>query len=105
MNPRIEALLAHLAGKPEDRFAMYSLALEHKKAGEIETAKAAFEALLRVHPDSGAGHYQHGMLFAEAGEEDAARAAWERGLTALADLRTPDARRSRSEIQAALDGL
>jgi len=105
VNERIDALLAHLAKNPGDRFAMYSVALEYKKAGALDDAKVAFDELLREHPDSGAGHYQHGLLFAEAGDEDAARAAWEAGLAALAGLRTPDARRSRSEIQAALDEL
>ncbi|MEO0602139.1 MAG: tetratricopeptide repeat protein [Myxococcota bacterium] len=105
MSGRIDRLRTYLEGKPEDRFAMYSLALEYKKAGEHELAKAAFEALLKVHPDSGAGHYQHGLLFAEAGDEEAARAAWKAGLEQLRGLRTPDARRSTSEIQGALDEL
>lgn len=84
---------------------MYSLALEYKKLGEIDLAKAAFEELLQAHPQSGAGHYQHGLLWAEAGNVTAARAAWSTGLERLLGLRTPDARRSTSEIQAALDDL
>ena len=105
MNPRIRQLEAHLDNHPEDRFAMYSVALELKKAGEIELAKERFAKLLQVHPDSGAGHYQHGLLFAEIGEEQAAREAWQAGLDALTGLRSPEARRSISEIEAAMDEL
>lgn len=84
---------------------MYSLALEYKKLGEVDLAKTSFAELLQAHPDSGAGHYQHGLLYAELGNADAARAAWSAGLTQLSGLRSPDARRSQSEIQAALDNL
>ncbi len=102
MNERIDQLTSYLKDKPEDRFAMYSLALEYKKLGEVELARAAFVELLRVHPDSGAGHYQHGLLFAEIDDVEAARTAWEAGLAQLAGVRSADARRSIAEIQGAL---
>ena len=95
----------YLQKKPTDRFAMYSLALELKKAGQVGEAEAAFRALLAIHPDSGAGHLQLGTLLEEDGREDDAQAAWEAGLTALKGLTDPDALRSRSEIQTALDLL
>ncbi len=101
----IAQLEAWLQQKPTDRFALYSLALQLKQAGRLVEAKARFEALLEAHPGSGAGHYQHGLLLSEQGRREEAKAAWEAGLAALSGLRDPDARRSRSEIQAALDAL
>ena len=101
----IEQLEAFLVTKPTDRFALYSLALELKRAGRLDEAQARFATLLEAHPASGAGHYQHGLLHAEQGQVERARTAWEAGLDALAGLTDPDARRSRSEIQGALDDL
>lgn len=94
----------YLKKKPGDRFAMYSLALELKKAGD-SAAEEAFRELLREHPTSGAGHYQLGLLLAALGREDDARSAWEAGLEALQGVRDPEARRSIGEIEGALDDL
>ncbi len=101
---RVDALRAWLDRKPGDRFAMYSLALELKKAGDPE-AEAAFRRLLAAHPTSGAGHYQLGLLLLEQGREADARAAWEEGLAALRGARDPEARRSLAEIEDALADL
>lgn len=102
---RIETFRRWLVDKPGDRFAMYALALELKKAGRADEAVEAFEALLAAHPTSGAGHYQLGELFRELGDDERAAAAWRRGLEALRGAQDPEARRSRAEIQAALDLL
>jgi tetratricopeptide (TPR) repeat protein len=102
---RIETFRRWLVDKPGDRFAMYSLALELKKAGRFDEALEAFGALLAAHPTSGAGHYQLGELFREQGDEARAAAAWRVGLEALRGAQDPEARRSISEIQAALDLL
>jgi len=101
----IETYTQYLQKSPGDRFAMYSLALALKKAGRTEEAAQAFRDLLALHPHSGAGHYQHGLLFHEVGRDGAAREAWEAGLVALRGSADPEARRSRSEIQGALDDL
>ncbi|MCB9685620.1 MAG: tetratricopeptide repeat protein [Alphaproteobacteria bacterium] len=100
---RIDAFRALLEKKPDDRFALYSLAFELKKAGRAEEALTAFGELLRRHPTSGAGHLQLGMLLQDLGRDDDAREAWEAGLGALAGCEDPEARRSVGEIQAALD--
>lgn len=102
---RIETFRQYLAKHPNDRFAMYSLALELKRARRFEEAVEAFRALLAVHPDSGAGHYQFGELYREEGLDDEAIATWKAGLAALEGLTSEDARRSRVEIEAALDLL
>jgi tetratricopeptide (TPR) repeat protein len=102
---RIALFEEFLRQKPGDRFAMYSLALELKKSGDIEASERAFRELLARHPSSGAGHYQHGLLLAEAGRIPEARAAWQAGLEALGPLDEAEARRSIGEIQRALDEL
>jgi tetratricopeptide (TPR) repeat protein len=102
---RVAFFRTYLDDHPGDRFASYSLALELKKAGELDAAEAAFRALLVTHPTSGAGHYQLGLLLLEQERHDDARAAWEAGLQALRRLNDAEARRSRTELQAALDDL
>jgi tetratricopeptide (TPR) repeat protein len=94
-----------LAKKPDDRFARYGLALELKKAGRADEALIELRELLRRHPRSGAGHYQHGLLLQDLERTGEAREAWEAGLVALAGVDDPEARRSLREIEGALDAL
>ncbi len=105
MSSRIETLLEYLAKKPGDRFALYSLALEQKKLGDVAAAQRTFEDLLRQHPTAGAGHFQYGLLLTELGRRDDARQAYTAGLAALRDVAEPEARRSFGEISRALDDL
>lgn len=100
---RIAHFQAHLDRHPNDRLALYGLALELSKAQRFEDAAKAFRNLLDEHPHSGAGHYQHGLMWVEAGDLDQAEAAWQAGLSQLEGLDTPDARRSRAEIELAMD--
>jgi Flp pilus assembly protein TadD len=99
---RLPALLEHLARKPDDRFALYSVALEHRREGDIKAAEAAFRELLQLHPHSGAGHFQLGCLYRDDERFSEAREAWNAGLRALADATDAEARRSVGEIQRAL---
>jgi tetratricopeptide (TPR) repeat protein len=102
---RVTFFRDYLVTHPRDRFAAYSLALELKKAGRLEESEEAFRDLLAEHPHSGAGHYQLGLMLQEQERLDEAREAWEAGLQALRSQTDADARRSRSEIQGALDDL
>lgn len=94
-----------LSKKPDDRFARYGLALELKKAGRFDEALEELRELLRRHPHSGAGHYQHGLLLVELEREEEARAAWEAGRAALEGVDDPEAKRSMREIETALGTL
>lgn len=102
---RVDTLREWLAGRPDDRFGRYSLALELKKAGRLDEAFAELRELLRRHPASGAGHYQHGKWLLELDRVDEARAAWEAGASALFGVEDPEARRSLREIDGALADL
>ncbi len=94
-----------LEKKPDDRLAMYGVAFELKKRGEVEASRGAFEALLAKHPHSGAGWFQFGALYEEDGDEEEAIAVWKRGLEALKDATDGEARRSVAEIEGALAAL
>ena len=101
---RAQQFRDYLAKKPGDRFAMYSLALELKKAHD-PGAEAAFQALLAQHPHSGAGWYQYGELLREDEQFERAQTVWNDGLKQLSDANDVESRRSVSEIQGALDEL
>jgi tetratricopeptide (TPR) repeat protein len=102
---RIDSLRAWLETHPGERFAMYALALEHEKAGDLGSAESAYRALLRVHPTSGAGRLRLGLVLVAQGRPEDAREAWREGLAALAGATDAEARRSVGEIQRALDDL
>ena len=85
--------------------ALYGLAFELKKLGELEAARQAFDTLLAQHPHSGAGWFQYGQLLEEHGEEDEAIAIWRRGLQALEDATDSEAARSRGELSTAIESL
>lgn len=101
----LEHYRSWLVKKPDDRLAMYGLALELKKAGRHDEAVDAFEALLATHPQSGAGWFQFGQLYEAAGDEDEAIATWRRGLDALRGSTEAEAVRSIGEIESAIDLL
>jgi tetratricopeptide (TPR) repeat protein len=105
MSDRLALFRAHLEKNPNDRFALYSVALELKKSGEFEACASAFQRLLAAHPTSGAGWYQHGLVYRERGDIDTARNIWLGGLEALASAGDAEARRSIGEITRALDEL
>jgi Tfp pilus assembly protein PilF len=94
--------LTYLEKNPGDRFAMYALAMAYKNAGACVDAEPAFRRLLSVHPHSGAGHFQLGMLLVDDDREDEAVEAWRRGLAALANAADAEAVRSVREIEGML---
>ncbi len=105
MMDKVAFFADYLAKKPGDRFAMYSLALELAKTERWNDAEQAFGSLLEVHPQSGAGHYQLGMLLSAQEKHEAALAAWRQGLALLKGSSESEARRSIVEIEAAIEDL
>ena len=105
MSDRIGLYRAHLEKHPSDRFALYSLALELKKAGDFAASVDAFQRLLAAHPSSGAGWYQFGLAHRERGDIQTARQTWNAALQALRGASDVEARRSIGEITRALDEL
>ena len=97
---RRDALRHMLAADPEDAFALYGLALEHKVVGELELAEPLLRRLLEVDPDQLYGYYQLGeVLLADArpGEAEPVLTEGVRRARAAGDLKAKD------ELQALLD--
>lgn len=101
MADRLAFVRDYLAKKPGDRFALYSLGMELRKAAQWEECFATFEELARLFPSYGAGYYAHGSARRESGDRAGARAVWVRGVAAVG---TTDPH-TRGELEAAIDGL
>jgi tetratricopeptide (TPR) repeat protein len=104
---------ARLANHPDDREALYSLAVCARRLGDAAGAAAALERLLALAPDHARAHQELGRGLAAIGKTREAAAAFERAVTlnpslhaawtALAGL-TDYPRRAEAERQAAFWG-
>ncbi|MCA9544536.1 MAG: tetratricopeptide repeat protein [Myxococcales bacterium] len=70
---RAAALRAMLDEDPEDAFALYGLAMEHKAGDDLEAAEALLRRVLAVQPTHLYGHYQLAeVLLADLRPDEAA---------------------------------
>lgn len=99
---RVDTLLKFIAQSPQDPFPRYALALEHKNAGRLQDARAAFEALMTVCPDYTAAYLHAGNTLSALGEKAAAADVYRRGIDVC--TRRGDAH-ARGEIEGALASL
>jgi tetratricopeptide (TPR) repeat protein len=102
LSDRLAAAREYVAKKPTDRFGLYALAMELRKARAWDESFAAFDTLLAHHPDYGAAYFHYGMAKKEAGDRPAAIGILKRGLAACA--RSGDGK-TRAEIEGAIDEL
>lgn len=102
MADRLQAARDYVAKKPTDRFGLYTLAMELRKARQWEECYATFRQLLQQHPAYGPAWYHLAMSHEEAGDKPAA-------LAVLREGRAPTAAsgdtKTLREIDAAADAL
>ena len=77
---KLERLQSLIRKKPDDAFAWYGLAMEHKNQCQLEEARDAFEHLLELHPGYTPAYYQYGAVLADRGEVEAARRLLGKGI-------------------------
>lgn len=77
---RIEALEGMLAADPDDGFALYGLAMEHKAEDALEAAEPLLRRLLALEPGHHYGYFQLGELLIADGREDEAEAVLDTGI-------------------------
>lgn len=101
MSERLAAARAYVEKKPTDRFGLYALAMELRKARAWGECFEIFDRLLVHHPAYGAGYYHYAMAVRESGDRERAIAILQRGraVTRDADPKT------HAEIVSALDEL
>ena len=99
---RVDALLKFIAQAPRDPFPRYALAMEHKNAGRLQDARAAFESLIAVCPDYTPSYLHAGNTLVALGDKAAAATVYRSGIDAC--VRRGDAH-ARGEIEGALAAL
>jgi tetratricopeptide (TPR) repeat protein len=102
MSDRLAAARDYVAKKPNDRFGLYALAMELRKARIWGECFSAFDALLAAHPDYGAAYYHYGVAKRESGDFPGAREVLERGLAACTRSNDP---KTMAEIQSAIEDI
>ena len=99
---RRQMLEEFVAGKPNDAFARYGLAMECANTGDSAAAEEHFKTLLGSHPEYVAAYFQFGQFLAKTGRTEAARSTLHAGIATA--QRTGDDH-ARSEMEAALAEL
>lgn len=99
---RLETLKNMVAQNPNDSFLRYGLAMEHRNAGDLETAIAEFRTLIAANPDYVAAYFHGGQTLERLSRIEEARELYRRGIEA--SQRTGDAH-ARGELEGALGML
>lgn len=101
-NPRLDAARAYVLKKPTDKFGLYTLAMELRKAKEWDECFGTFQRLLEINVGYGAGWYHYGMATRESGDRAGCIVILKRGLAAT---ELSGDTHAHAEIESALDEL
>src|SRR2546421_10639245 len=100
--PRMKQLQGMLEKQPRDAFLLYGMALELKKAEELQKALEYLHRVIEVDPGYGYAFYQMGQIQEQRGEVDSAKQAYRDGIEAA---RKSGDSHAQSELQTALTML
>jgi predicted Zn-dependent protease len=79
---RLAAFRSHVAQRPDDPFARYSLAMALRSAGDLMGAIAEFRELVRRAPDYVPSYLMLGQALEQSGQAEDALRAFEEGVSA-----------------------
>jgi tetratricopeptide (TPR) repeat protein len=96
---RLEILKNLVAQNPADTFSRYGLAMEYRKAGDLEAAMREFESLLADNPDYVAAYFHAGQTLEKLRRLEQAGEIYRTGIEVA--RRTGD-RHAASELEGAL---
>jgi Tfp pilus assembly protein PilF len=82
MMEKIEKLLTFLSKSPEDPFLKHALGLEYIKIGNEQEARLLFSEILKRDPSYIGTYYHFAHLLERAGETEAAKEIYEKGMIA-----------------------
>ena len=102
MPARQEQLRKLLERTPDDAFLVYALAMEHRKAGELDDALRLLSRTTDLDANYAYAHFQRGQIHESRGDVPAAREAYSAGVAAA--QRAGDAKGA-GEIGGALESL
>ncbi|MCA9537271.1 MAG: tetratricopeptide repeat protein [Myxococcales bacterium] len=99
---RIEALEGMLAADPDDGFALYGLAMEHKADEAFEAAEPLLRRLIGLDPGHHYAYFQLGELLIADGRSGEAEAVLQAG---IARAKAQGEAKAARELMALLDEL
>lgn len=79
---RLAMLRTMTEARPGDPFPHYGLAMELRKLGRHDEARASFEALIERHPGYVPSYLMYGQLLVAVGSREEAVRVYDRGLAA-----------------------
>jgi Flp pilus assembly protein TadD len=101
-NAKIAQLEKILAARPDEPFARYALALEHRSRGDLSMAASALQEVVRRSPDYVPAYLMLGQILQQQDRRDEARVALAAGQT---QAQKKGDRHALSELTSALDAL
>ena len=99
---RIAQLQSFIAQMPGDPFPRYGLAMELKRAGNLEEAHRTFTELMEKFPDYTAAYLHAGGVLVALGRKEEAADVYRKGVEACTQKRDHHAK---GELEAALADL
>ena len=104
-NPRLKALRAFAAQRPDDPFPRYALAMELKATGDLAGACEVFGTLIAERPDYIASYAPAGEVLVALGRAADARAIYVKGIEACARKNDAHMQGNLKDALAMLDGV
>ena len=101
-NERMQKVREMLEKQPEDVFLMYAMAMELRKAGELQEAVEYLTRVTRKDVAYIPAYHQMGQVHTQAGKTAEARDAYQRGIAVAMKAGN---RHAAEEMQAELDML
>lgn len=105
MNNRRDKILAMLNEDPEDGFLLYSLAMDHRGAGETESALEVFDRLIARETPHVPAYFMSAQMLAEDDRVDEARTRLRDGIEEARRQNDGHAAAEMSELLAGLGDL
>jgi tetratricopeptide (TPR) repeat protein len=99
---RLSKLLAMLERQPGDPTTLYMVALEYKKAGQLEQAIEHLDRTIQFDPGYCYAYFQKGQVLESQGDMEAAKQAYRSGIDAA---RTKGDAHALSELEGQLQML
>lgn len=79
-NPTIQLLKRFLDKDPHDSFTRFALAMEYKKAGQLDLAEHTYLELVVKDPEYVGTYYHLGMIYSLSDNKEKARKVFEDGI-------------------------
>lgn len=100
---RLDALKAMAEKKPDDPMIHYGLGTEHRKAGDLASAVAAFRVVVKNNPSYTAAWQELGSALVEMGEREEAARVFREGVETADRTGAWKAREHMKRLLAELD--